>query len=126
MYVFTMYVCLCMCLLCIFVYNICAVCMYVCMYVYCLCMYICMYYLLYCMYVSLYVCMYVCMTGKYLWHEGNSYEGDFAMDERDGFGVYRWADGSMYEGQFGNCMRYAHSYAHTHVCMCVYVLSCML
>ena len=62
------------------------------------------------MYVLMYVCIYV---GKYMWHVGNMYEGDFVMDERDGFGVYRWADGSMYEGQFSNSMRYVCMY----ICM---------
>ncbi len=60
------------------------------------------------------------MIGKYYWHEGNTYEGDFVHDERDGFGVYRWADGSMYEGQFSKSMRYVCMYVCSmYVCMYV-------
>ena len=45
------------------------------------------------------------LAGKYRWADGNSYEGDFVDDSRDGFGVYRWLDGSIYEGQFVGCQR---------------------
>ena len=38
--------------------------------------------------------------GRFLWSNGESYEGDYLKDERTGKGVYNWPDGSFYEGDF--------------------------
>ena len=38
--------------------------------------------------------------GRFLWANGESYEGVYVNDQRTGKGVYRWPDGSIYEGSF--------------------------
>lgn len=38
-----------------------------------------------------------------MWESGNVYEGQYANDKRQGYGVMKWVDGTVYEGewQFG-------------------------
>ena len=40
--------------------------------------------------------------GVYRWPNGDSYEGDWVNDKRTGRGVFRWADGDSYEGDWFN------------------------
>ena len=34
----------------------------------------------------------------YIWEEGDVYDGDWANDKQEGYGVYEYATGSKYEG----------------------------
>lgn len=38
--------------------------------------------------------------GKYIWKDGNEYEGDWVDDLKEGNGTFRWACGDIYEGQY--------------------------
>jgi hypothetical protein len=48
--------------------------------------------------------------GKYLWKNGDSYDGDWKKDVRNGKGVFTWKDGDIYDGDWkngvkeGNCV----------------------
>jgi hypothetical protein len=50
--------------------------------------------------------------GKYFWKNGDSYEGNWKNDLRDGKGVFIWSDGDKYDGEWkkdmkeGNCVYY--------------------
>ena len=39
-------------------------------------------------------------TGKYLWANGNSYEGTYVKDQIQGMGTYKWPDGQEYTGEW--------------------------
>ena len=43
--------------------------------------------------------------GKYIKADGESYEGDFKNDLRDGFGIIKYVDGRVYEGEMKNDLR---------------------
>ena len=36
--------------------------------------------------------------GKYVWANGNKYEGDWTDNMINGYGKYTWSDGRVYEG----------------------------
>lgn len=38
--------------------------------------------------------------GKYIWADGNIYEGEWKENKIDGFGKYIWFYGIIYEGQW--------------------------
>jgi hypothetical protein len=39
-------------------------------------------------------------VGYFEWESGNSYAGNYRIDERNGYGVMRWTDGSIYMGMW--------------------------
>lgn len=43
--------------------------------------------------------------GKYIWNDGNEYEGDWVDDFKEGSGTFRWACGDIYEGQYSKDKR---------------------
>lgn len=38
--------------------------------------------------------------GEMTWSDGRKYNGDFANNKRNGFGIYTWPDGRKYEGHW--------------------------
>ena len=46
--------------------------------------------------------LYLISKGKFFWPNGNSYEGDFKNDFRDGLGVYKLKNGERHEGEWKN------------------------
>lgn len=38
--------------------------------------------------------------GKFLWANGNRYEGEYKEDKKDGAGVFYFADGKVYKGSW--------------------------
>ena len=38
--------------------------------------------------------------GRYVWKNGNRYEGDFINDKKEGKGIYFYANGDKYDGEF--------------------------
>jgi MORN repeat len=43
--------------------------------------------------------------GKYVWNDGNEYEGDWLDDMKEGDGVFRWQCGDTYQGQYSGDKR---------------------
>jgi hypothetical protein len=43
--------------------------------------------------------------GVYTWPTGQSYEGEYKNDIKDGFGCYRWKDGKLFIGEWKNNKR---------------------
>ena len=44
--------------------------------------------------------------GYFEWESGNSYRGRYEADERHGFGEMRWTDGSIYRGSWLKCVQH--------------------
>lgn len=43
--------------------------------------------------------------GVYTWPTGQSYDGEYKNDLKDGYGSYRWKDGKIYIGYWKNNRR---------------------
>jgi len=41
-------------------------------------------------------------TGRYVWANGDTFEGSFMNDAREGKGTYRWKDGEEISGLWRN------------------------
>ena len=48
--------------------------------------------------------------GVYVWPSGQSYEGEYKADLKDGYGSYRWKDGRRYIGDWKNNKRHGRGY----------------
>lgn len=46
--------------------------------------------------------------GKYIWHDGNEYDGDWVDDLKHGEGVFTWNCGDVYEGHYTKDKREGH------------------
>ena len=40
--------------------------------------------------------------GIFTWPNGDTYEGEYKDDIRNGFGIYKYKDGNRYEGEWKN------------------------
>ena len=43
--------------------------------------------------------------GKYVWTDGNEFEGDWVDDLKEGDGTFHWACGDVYEGKYSKDKR---------------------
>lgn len=50
--------------------------------------------------------------GKYIYRNGDEYEGYFVDSKSQGFGIYKWPDGKRYEGDFINDEIQGHGIIH--------------
>ena len=40
--------------------------------------------------------------GKYIWKEGEIYEGEYRNGIKEGYGIFKWNNGKFYKGSFIN------------------------